>query len=576
MKFLFENYPYREDLINGFVPEWMIRQSSDSNSVTLPFVGYTFLKKANEIVFFLPKIFVFENGLAFGSITPEDLLSKNDLRQLNNELLSKRMYSLSLWIYESIKKYRLTLKDTELNPFRTELAKYIIDYKKGKFSHTIMELYLGLIDFFRENRNIFIRKKIDSSAGHNINWHRTVSRVSPFIQDEIPFYITQRTKLSRIDFEEELLCIYFSVLNYFKTVYKCKIQIDPRYKILRGHQFERFLDGKGIRLLNKLKGKYFSDTFVKLWKLLYDFFNYYSNISLSKDYEESLVTNNYPKVFESMVDSLIGDSTTEIPRYYKEQRDGKIVDHIYRDTDLFSKSEIYFIGDSKYYSIGRSATGESVSKQFTYAKNVIQYSINSELNGYSVHSQNKTRYRDELTEGYNITPNFFISAVIDKDYDAARDNIQISGKPDFQCQFKNRLFDRDTLAIQRYSINFLFVLSAYISLDDYVKESFKKRARKKFRKDIINYINDRYVLFKVYHNNESSNEKIVTRNFKQYSGQMYAFQDENRYIIIAFDIEYLKKQNDDCKNADLKGFLKKELTDLPDVDHVEEFLLNQE
>ena len=58
---------------------------------------------------------------------------------------------------------------------------------------------------------------------------------------------------------------------------------------------------------------------------------------------------------------------------------------------------------------------------------------------------------------------------------------------------------------------------------------------------VINYINDRYVLFKVYHNNESSNEKIVTRKFKQYSGQMYAFQDENQYIIIAFDIEYLKK-----------------------------------
>lgn len=28
--------------------------------------------------------------------------------------------------------------------------------------------------------------------------------------------------------------------------------------------------------------------------------------------------------FESMVDSLIGDSATEIPRYYKEQRDGKL------------------------------------------------------------------------------------------------------------------------------------------------------------------------------------------------------------------------------------------------------------
>lgn len=573
MKILFENYPYREETIKGIVPEWMLRQNSDNSTVALPFVGYTFMKCANDIVFFLPKIFVFENGLAFGSVDPSELLKSCDLKHLNNENLSKRLYSLSLWIYESIKKYRQTLKDTDLNPFSIDLAKCVIDYKKGKSSHTIMELYLSLIDFYRENRNIFIRKKISSTTGQNINWHRTVCRVSPFIQDDSPFYITPKTNLNRIDFEEELLCIYFSVLNYFRTAYKCKIQLDPWYKIIKGNQFDRLLDGKGSRLLNQLKGKYFSDTFIKLWKLLSYFFNYFSNISLSDDYEETLVTNNYPKVFENMVDSLIGDSATDndIPRYYKEQRDGKIVDHIYRDRDLFSQSEIYFIGDSKYYSVGKTATGESVEKQFTYAKNVIQYSISKELKGYSVHSQNKTRYRDELTEGYNITPNFFISAVIDEDYDASRDNIVKIGKTEFQCQFKNRLFDRDTLAIQRYNINFLFVLSAYISSDQYVKEEFKQRARKKFRKDIIIYINRRYRLFKVYHNDNSSNESIVTQYFKKYSGKMYAFKNETRYFIVAFDTD---SETDSKLNRDKYLQFYAELKKLNGVARVEEYSLN--
>lgn len=104
------------------------------------------------------------------------------------------------------------------------------------FAKAIAEQWSEFIISQKENR---------FKCGHNINWHRTVSRVSPFIQDEKPFYITQRTKLSRIDFEEELLCIYFSVLNYFKTVYKCKIQIDLDIKSSEGISSKDFSTEKG-------------------------------------------------------------------------------------------------------------------------------------------------------------------------------------------------------------------------------------------------------------------------------------------------------------------------------------------
>ena len=56
--------------------------------------------------------------------------------------------------------------------------------------------------------------------------------------------------------------------------------------------------------------------------------------------------------------------------------DGKRIDHIYKDDSLVPEGKIFFIGDSKYYSDDSEVVGESIHKQFTYAKNIIQYSLN--------------------------------------------------------------------------------------------------------------------------------------------------------------------------------------------------------
>ena len=565
MRILFENYEYNKKSIENIVPDWMLRVGNNTDSVILPYVGYSYSHSAGDIVFFLPKIFIDDRGMAFCTILPELLLSPANYMSLNNSALSKRLYSLSMWIYESIRVYRDNSKDYEVKLFEGDAAKSVISYRKGKQSHTMMELYFSFLDFYRENRNIFIRKKYSSNKGEKVNWHKTVNKIAPFIQDEAPFYFAHKTTISMVDNDEELLCLYFSVLEYFRVNYGCKITVDPSYKLIKGHHFLSLLSGKGVRKLKKLKSRYYSDVFVKLWKLLYEFFDFYSNINLSQDYEEALLTNNYPIVFESMIDSLIGDDSciSYIPRYYKDQKDGKIIDHIYRESDLFSDDEIYFIGDSKYYKSGSFASGISVEKQFTYAKNVIQYSTDP----YSVHSESKLRYRDDLTEGYNITPNFFISAVVDDDYDASRDNIKNIGKPEFSCQFKNRLFDRDTLSVHRYSINFLFVLSAYISKDHFIKKNFKKRARKKFREDIISYVNERYQLFRIYHDLLTTNEQIISANFRKLCGQMYSFKGENSFFIVAYDRNYLKENPSISIDEELKR-IESELLKIEGVEHV--------
>lgn len=60
MIIIFENYPYRRADICSVIPEWMLRTAEDSDTVNLPYVGYSFSKNAGDMIFYLPKIFVDE------------------------------------------------------------------------------------------------------------------------------------------------------------------------------------------------------------------------------------------------------------------------------------------------------------------------------------------------------------------------------------------------------------------------------------------------------------------------------------------------------------------------------------
>lgn len=121
-----------------------------------------------------------------------------------------------------------------------------------------------------------------------------------------------------------------------------------------------------------------------------------------------------------------------------------------------------YIGDSKYYSDDNRPKGVALYKQFTYAKNTIQYHID---NYYLTHGRGpwpprgkgEIRYRDTLTEGYNITPNFFIrSRVTEEDIDFSTPSLKHSfwdkrknqKNPPTNKHFEDRLFDRDTLILR--------------------------------------------------------------------------------------------------------------------------------
>ena len=300
--------------------------------------------------------------------------------------------------------------------------------------------------------------------------------------------------------------------------------------------------GKGTRRLRGMRGKYFTDELVQLWHLLYAFYERAEEVAQKKLQSERLLVRNFNIVFEDMIDCLIGESS--LSKGLKEQKDGKIVDHIYRDKSLVDQGDIYFIGDSKYYKEGNSIGENSRYKQFTYAKNVIQYHIDL----FNIRKDDDAlRYRDELTEGYNPTPNFFIRGVVDAKKLSYHDSQLKQDKEGryFNYHFENRLFDRDTLLVLTYDINFLYVLSAYVQSRGY-STSVDRFLRKEFRRDILEAYQKEYDFYEIVPQ-DLSNEEFVERNFRKLIGKIY--QTREGKLILALKSEGTDEENQKLKDS---------------------------
>ena len=109
----------------------------------------------------------------------------------------------------------------------------------------------------------------------------------------------------------------------------------------------------------------------------------------------------------------LGGNRRQLEKRQQNQSDGKRIDHIYQYHDLTNNENekpIYYIGDSKYYKRGHKIGDESVYKQFTYARNVIQWNLDLFNDGKEDEQRGQVKLRDDISEGYNVIPNFFISA----------------------------------------------------------------------------------------------------------------------------------------------------------------------
>lgn len=549
MLIYFENHPYPEDKIKPYLAG-SIPVINEDGGYKCKYIGYLFVSNSQYTgpVFLLPKSFLqSEDGidgapdtlLGYHGMYPKDIFNteKEDNPLVLNEL-ETFLPELSLWLYRAMVRYL-----DEVNRENDEEAKkdlFHLSPQEGYEDRDFLSTAIQLIDFLAQNRTLFTQISIINHSGKSaVDWHKTLA-TSPFFADKIPFYLDLRIKDKTINIDEELIVIYFSVLKYLRNKFHFPIQIgDIPYELLSVSEIQNYIDtGLGQRRMQNIRSKYYRDDLRKLWELVDSFFNFNTTSDDKAPRKEALVVKSFDRVFERMVDQLVGD-TKEL-KALKNQPDGKLIDHIYRDKSLIgSSTDIYYIGDSKYYADNHALRGVPFYKQFTYAKNAIQYNIEN-INLKGADTQENLRYRDEDTEGYNITPNFFIRPKIDaQSLECDQPTLKWSGRDlDANKQFQDRLFDRDTLLLREYYINLLFLIAAYGSYEDW-----SRTLHTTIREDMINFLNEKYTFFKIdpnpiplYSEHRKVGEIPFTRYFRAtLQGKAYKETADAKEIILAFE-----------------------------------------
>lgn len=528
MRLLIEEYQYNASDVNESLSGLDALENID-HLVSVNYVGYFYNPTIGDCVFILPKVLMNQENLVFGHLKPEDLIDFDNAAGLSS-VERNFIYEFAVWIYRAITVFNKSKKDNDIVYHRQVTQ---MGGNRRHQSQTFLDVLLSLVRFNRKNQDFFMFTMKNLRSGLNkINWTRTIAHSSAIVQDGSPVYISPVNKKRQINFDEELLVIFFSILNYISETYGFPVSITLGFELIRGKRFEQFLDGQGKVRLRQIKYKYFSDKALQIWDLCYAFFDKAYQIRINAEQKEYLLVKNFNIVFEAIIDELIGDR--DIPVGLKEQYDGKRVDHMYSWQGLIENDEkpIYYIGDSKYYKLGNDVGKESVYKQYTYARNVIQWNLDLFMDGKP--KSTDLKLRDDVTEGYNVIPNFFISAKMDSGLSYA-DRVDETERrhPYFVSrQFENRLFDRDTLLVFHYDVNFLYVVSLYARDNAGQKATWKNKVREIFRAKIQEILGKQYQFYAMRQHSGVDGVKYIREHFKQLLGKVYTpFEDKGIYSL---------------------------------------------
>lgn len=567
MLLFIEGYPYN---LNYKVKDCLTVRDILEDVVSVPlkedrcsfgYVGYCYSKTAKDVLFFLPKVVLTgeqneENGddTIFGA-APQEIIDfesdkiKSNFTEKGCKEYKEFLSTLSIWIYRVISVYRQAHNGSSI----LESKKYNTESsgKKSKYN-TLLDVIIALRDFNRDNQEYFtfIAKNIHSGC-NRIQWSKTITSSPAIVQNCTPVYIKPVNRKKIINFDEELLIIYFSVLNYIHDIHGFSFDINLQYQLISPKMMRQLYISKnfGCRRLRQIKYKYFSDKALRIWDLCYAFFDREYKIAMNRQEEDYLLAKNFEHIFEIMIDTLIGGKDKQnLPKELVEQRDGKLVDHMFIGQSLIEYSgrlaeQTYYIGDSKYY---KRAKGDKVKlgdrpiyKQYTYARNVIQWNMNLFLDGGDSNAQ--PQLRDSLTEGYNLIPNFFISARIPRKNDAEGkflsfeagtlktqdDGVQLNR------QFENRLFDRDTLLLCHYDVNFLFIVSLYGRNNKNRQSAWREYVRKEFRNKIQEVLNQLYSFRILQPRAGMDCYQFIHDNFHKLNGKLYRPKSDGNYLVLA-------------------------------------------
>ena len=506
----------------------------------IDYVGY-YHSIDDEVIYLLPKLFIDTKGFILNKYN-KNLFAENKIDEVIESIDELNWLKRFLIIfYKGLIEYR----ERYSNTIQSKGDVLQLSTSLGENEYSFLDIVLSFVNFHKKNKNtiLFIHKKQISAKHKNVNWGKTVRKSNPFFTNErIPIYSKLNVKKKYIDTEEELLCMFYSVLNHLKTEYNFSFLIDESYSVSKGNEYEK-LAANGPKILKKIRYKYFSDILVKMYKLLELYFLQSNRVSIQNKNEDFIMVKYYHLVFEDMIDKLITSkiNTNETSKgvslkKLKENKDGKIIDHLFEYDSLIDRDEsIFYIGDSKYYKSSNEVQENATYKQFTYARNVIQFNIDLLNEGKKINSN--IRYRDKVTEGYNITPNFFIQGVVKDNFNFDDDKLAIDFDKGikYSYHFKERIFDRDSLFLNHYSINFLFVLKSYSNKSSFELEKYKIEIHKKFRTNFVSYLKKQN-LFKFYQTEFESKEllkQFIDIEFRNLTGRVYVSKSNDKRLILA-------------------------------------------
>jgi hypothetical protein len=527
VKILVEGHAYAPEIVENVLPSGRILLSN--GKVAVENVGYYRSAACGDFVFFLPKVVLApvrgedgctedrafctraEDGTFRGGFLPEALVDPETALDADGAPLSEVqkafLCEFSVWIYRALARYR------ERNPGGvawSEREPGAAGARRRYETGTLLDVILALLRFARENRDyvLFKVKERHSGAGRT-DWRRTVAKSAALVREDGPVYPEPRVRKRMVDWDEELLVIFHSILAYVARTFGFPVRLDVRFDLVSGAAFGRWLAGYGVRRLRQIRYKYYSDRDRTLWRLCHAFFEKAHRTEAVTAAEEYLLAKDFERVFESMVDDLVGDESLG---GFRELDDAKRIDHLYLDESLIRRqppNKMFYIADSKYYKRGGRLGRESVAKQFTYARDFLQLDLDLFLaDGDAAESVKKKRgplenlglVRDSVTEGYDVIPNFFVSATMPDDLSYEDDRLTLhdvegatSGTGEFRnLHFENRLFDRDTLILSHYDVNFLYLVKLYAQANPSASDAWRRRVREKFRRQIRSVLENRF------------------------------------------------------------------------------------
>ena len=161
---------------------------------------------------------------------------------------------------------------------------------------------------------------------------------------------------------------------------------------------------------------------------------------------------------------------------------------------------------------------------------------------------------DSPNEGYDIIPNFFLSAFVDdrptydRGTDAEGNDLNVKPREEINpktgqweektyisTQFNNRLFDRDTLLLMYYDINFLFVIRMYARNKESEKAQWRAHVRTIFRKKIQELLATKFQFFAFAPKASTCAKDYLDQNLISVIGKVFSPFDNQEVFVLALE-----------------------------------------